>query len=236
MAKRNRRRNPLVSGKNPAKVYLVAFPARVKKYRIAEKLYGREAPKHTTSGKGRVKNPNLPVTAISNNPQIFDDRKEGVLSRAAPLAEQIIADRPGLKPYHKRLGHLLDEEFRDILKAQKPVALLKKYRIPPLQIFYDVLGLYSYYCLQLREYLDKRELKEILAKITRSYSQAGALNINYIAPFASLDKGLLEGLSELVSPFTRDILRGAMLSPPYLSELKANPLLNLSPKVFNNWP
>lgn len=67
------------------KVYLAAYPRRIKKYSIAEKIYGRSPGRKG----GRVKNPNLVITAISKNPGLFDQNKKGVISRTEPLLAEI---------------------------------------------------------------------------------------------------------------------------------------------------
>lgn len=104
----------------PLKVYLAAYPKRARKYRIAEMIYGRAKPKR--AGKGRVKNPNLVITAVSKNPELFDDKPGGVLSRAEVLTNMIerTLEDVGQKLTTREkvtITGFLDNEFRAYLAA-----------------------------------------------------------------------------------------------------------------------
>jgi hypothetical protein len=129
----------------PAKMYLLAYPKRIKAYTLAERLFGRDPPpkKYSNIRKGRVRQPNKIYNYLKKYPELFDKNDQGIISRVEPLADRIekdlqdkneildIAEKDGLRK-------LLDSsEFRN-RKLINPKEGLKQ---NPLEYFYLILGL-----------------------------------------------------------------------------------------------
>ncbi|MDO8691909.1 MAG: hypothetical protein Q7R39_18215 [Dehalococcoidia bacterium] len=134
------------------KVYLAAYRKRIKKYRIAEKIYGRSPAKRKGKG-GRVKNPNLVITAISKNPGLFDQNEKGVISRTEPLlaeikrhlqqrqeeelVRKIHPDSLVLTPEEEaELNRYLDTRLRELVDTK----VVRSEDVHPLSYFFSLIG------------------------------------------------------------------------------------------------
>jgi hypothetical protein len=148
MGRGNKIEVPIRDGQ-PAKMYLLAYPRRIKAYTLAERLFGRDPPpkKYANVRQGRVRQPNKIYNYLKHYPELFDKNEKGIISRGRPLAKQIekTLEEKGqpLTPEEKSalLKFLDSPEFRAMIKPQEG---LKEYD-SPLQFFYITLGASAFY-------------------------------------------------------------------------------------------
>lgn len=186
-----------IRDKTPAKVYFVAYPERIRKYAIAEILYGRDEPKRkkrdkrgnlVNVGEGRVRNPNLVITAISNNQELFEDVKEGVLSQARPLRKELLKELKQKLPSEekqptaeekKQLLNFLDKEFRGIVKNY--IHLIEDYN--PYIILRDILGrMASLYVAFREEGVNEGSVLNAEVKVMENLPYTLVKKLQYLVP------------------------------------------------------
>lgn len=131
-----------------SKVYLAAYSKRQIKYRLAGIINKRRPSKR--GGPGAVANPEMVGKAVKNHSSLFNETKEGVLSRPEPLLNQIEMDLRNrghvLSPTDKaQLRDFLDSEgFRGIVGiCISDFSGMEEYS-SPLELFYHLLGMSAY--------------------------------------------------------------------------------------------
>lgn len=185
------------------RVCLLAYPEKKYGTELAEAIYG--SPYKSTQLYGRV------LKELVKEGYLIDlGRGEGYLTTPKLFVEEIKKHIDITPEQEKQIYEFLDgPTFRGILGTGDFYAWIERYRMHPLNIFFNLLGIHALAGIEIKPYLHvKKEAIKIAKKRWKNRSQH--LIIEKVPEFSKLPNDVLEIFMETMDPFLRDVLVGAV--------------------------
>ncbi len=146
---------------------------------------------------------------------------EGFLTTPAVFIEEIKKYIDITESQEETIKKLLDSPlFRECLGKEEFYDWVDRYRMHPLSVFFNLLGIYSFAGIKIKPVLTSNIKHRALKQLKKQYEDVAYISPEKIIDFSDIPPDILKVFIQMIDPFTRDIITGSVEGA--LAALKSN--------------